>query len=209
VTGNTILLFSLASLALLIAPGPVVLFTVARSIQQGRPGGFASTLGVSLGDLAHVLMATVGLSALLLTSALAFSVVKFAGAAYLIYLGLRALTTRESQANRQDPVPTSLSRIFSQGVMVGLLNVKTALFFVAFLPQFVDPSAVSAAGQILLLGSLFVLLGMMTNVVYVVLASSLGGSLKQSSKFSQFQRYFSGSVYLALGITTALVGTDS
>ena len=206
---NTILLFSLASLALLIAPGPVVLFTVARSIQQGRPGGFASTLGVSLGDLAHVMMATVGLSALLLTSALAFTVVKFAGAAYLIYLGLKALTTRERQANAQEPIPTSLRLIFSQGFMVGLLNVKTALFFVAFLPQFVDPSAASAAAQILLLGSLFVLLGMTTNVVYVMLASSLSRPLKQSSKFSEIQRYFSGSVYIFLGIATVLIGSDS
>lgn len=136
----TLALFALASLALLAIPGPVVLYTVARSIQGGRRAGFASCGGVALGDFVHVLAAAVGLSALLLSSALAFQVVKFAGAAYLIYLGIKTLLDRSGDAGLPEAAPRPLPQVFRQGIVVAALNPKTALFFLAFLPQFVDPA---------------------------------------------------------------------
>ena len=209
---NTIVLFALAALALLLVPGPVVLYTVTRSIHQGRNSGIVSTVAVGLGDFCHVLMATLGLSALLLSSAIAFSVVKYAGAAYLIYLGIRVLRSPDTVATTPDDLANakqvSLRNVFTQGFLVSLLNPKTALFFIAFLPQFVNPAQGAITTQILLLGSLFVLLGVCTNIVYVILASTLGGWIKGNRSFARGQRYFTGGVYIALGLTTALTGAE-
>ncbi len=135
------LAFITAAMALLLIPGPVVLYTVARSINQGRRAGFVSVLAAGIGDLCHVIAATLGLSAILLSSALAFSIVKYAGAAYLIYLGVRTLMTRPDPDQQISAPPQRLMRIFSQGIVVSVLNPKTALFFLAFLPQFVQPSS--------------------------------------------------------------------
>jgi threonine/homoserine/homoserine lactone efflux protein len=205
---HRIILFAVAAIALLLVPGPVVLYTVARSIHQGRAGGIVSTLGVGLGDLGHVVAATLGLSALLLSSAMAFNVVKYAGAVYLIYLGIRTLLKREARHDTAAIVPARLRRVFSQGFLVSLLNPKTALFFMAFLPQFIDPAKGMISGQILLLGTLFVGLGVCTNIVYVWLASTMSGWLKGNQAFLKRQRYLTGSIYIALGVTTALSGAD-
>ncbi|MBV7329237.1 LysE family translocator [Chloroflexi bacterium TSY] len=196
-------------MALLLVPGPVVLYTVTRSIHQGRESGILSTLAVGLGDFCHVLMATLGLSALLLSSAIAFNIVKYAGAAYLIYLGVRTLIRREAQQETSVADPIKLTRVFSQGFLVSLLNPKTALFFMAFLPQFIDPTKSAISGQILFLGTLFVVLGVCTNIVYVLLASMISRWIRGNSSFSNGQRYFTGSVYLALGVTTAFTGTNN
>lgn len=203
-------LFVLASLALLIVPGPAVLYIVARSVNQGRLTGVVSVAGVQVGALVHIAAAAFGLSALLLSSALAFNAVKYLGAAYLIYLGLRKLFSREAaHGDHRDVVVESepLRRVFAQGIVVNLLNPKTALFFFAFLPQFVDPSKGPIALQILLLGALFVCLAMMSDGAYAVLAGSLGNWLRTNRRFWQGQRLFAGTVYIGLGVTTAVSGS--
>ncbi len=176
---STVALFLLAALVLLITPGPAVLYIVARSMAQGKRAGLASVLGVQLASLTHVTAATLGLSALLATSALAFSVVKYLGAAYLLSLGVRTLLAREDDHRAADPASRRLSQLLAQGFLVNLLNPKTALFFFAFLPQFVDPARGAVAGQILLLGALFVVLAFCTDGSYALLASTAGQWLKR------------------------------
>jgi threonine/homoserine/homoserine lactone efflux protein len=205
---TTLVLFCIAALALLLTPGPVVLYTVARSIDQGRRAGLVSVLAAGIGDFCHVVAATLGLSALLMSSAIAFSLVKYAGAAYLIYLGVRTLVARHEPQQAPSAIPIQLTRVFSQGLLVSILNPKTALFFLAFLPQFVQPAHGAVAAQILLLGGLFVGIGICTNSLYAVLAGSVGAWLKRKARFGRTQRYFTGGVYIALGVTTALSGAD-
>ena len=144
----TLLVFSAAALALIVVPGPAVLYIVAQSIDRGRLAGFVSALGIAVGGLVHVTAAAIGLSSLLVSSATAFAVVKYAGAAYLIGLGLYTLLVRKAEREATAPRERRLRRRFSQGVVVNVLNPKTALFFFAFLPQFVDPDKGSAALQI-------------------------------------------------------------
>ena len=200
-------LFLGASLALLLTPGPAVMYIVARSIDQGRTAGIVSALGAGTGTLFHVAAAALGLSALLVSSALAFSVVKYLGAAYLIYLGVRKLLEHNEPQQTESPQPATLWQIFRQGVIVNVLNPKTALFFFAFLPQFVTNNGPVGA-QILLLGSLFVLMGICTDSLYGLLAGTLGNWLRNSLAFARGQRYFAGGVYITLGITTALAGVE-
>jgi len=138
---GTLALFAGAAVALLVIPGPAVLYIVAQSIEHGRGAGLVSMLGVQFGGLVHVTAAALGLSALLVSSAVAFNVVKYAGAAYLIFLGLRKLLRRERFETTGERPPRRLDRLFAQGIVVNVLNPKTALFFFAFLPQFVDVSA--------------------------------------------------------------------
>lgn len=197
-------LFLLAALILLLTPGPAVLYIIARSVDQGRLAGFVSVLSIESGNSVHVLAATLGLSAILMSSALAFTIVKYLGAAYLIYLGIRRLLTRDQSHEIGRVQRQSLRRIYSQGVLVAALNPKTALFFLAFLPQFVDPSAGSVSLQLLTLGGLFVLMAVITDSMYALLASTAGGWLKQNQAFLRANRYVVGSVYIGLGVTTAL-----
>ena len=157
---STLGLFSLAALALLVIPGPAVTYIVMRSVDQGRTAGFVSILGIHTGSAVHVAAAVVGLSALLASSASAFTVVKLAGAAYLIFIGLRRLLTPEP-APDAEPVRTGLRRVYVQGFVVNLLNPKTALFFLAFLPQFVDPARGAVPLQVAILGVLFIGLGLL------------------------------------------------
>lgn len=151
--------------------------------------------------------ATLGLSALLMTSALAFSIVKYLGAAYLVSLGVRTLLARGAQARATDPAPRTLSRVFAQGFLVNLLNPKIALFFLAFLPQFVDPARGAVAAQILVLGALFVMLALCTDGSYALLASTAGQWLQREARFRHVQRYVTGSVYIGLGLTAAFAGS--
>jgi len=196
--------FLLAALILLLTPGPAVLYIIARSMDQGRLAGFVSVLSIESGNSVHVLAATLGLSAVLMSSALAFSVVKYLGAAYLVYLGIRRLMARDGDHEIAHFKRQSLRRIYSQGVLVAALNPKTALFFLAFLPQFVDPSAGSVTLQFLMLGGLFILMAIVTDSMYALLASSAGGWLKRNRTFLRADRYLVGSMYIGLGLTAAL-----
>src|SRR5438270_2279829 len=205
---STMAIFLLAALGLLLIPGPSVLYIITRSVAQGKRAGLASVLGVEMGSLTHAAAAALGLSALLLTSALAFSLVKYLGAAYLLYLGVRTLLVREESQQAQTTTPKSFSQLFAQGFLVNLLNPKTALFFYAFLPQFVNPGRGPVAGQILLLGVLFVLLASCTDCLYALLGSTVGQWLTRSARIRSIRRYVTGSVYIVLGITAALAGSE-
>jgi threonine/homoserine/homoserine lactone efflux protein len=199
-----LLIFIAAGLILLLTPGPAVFYIIARSIDQGRPAGLVSTLGVGMGTMFHVVAAAFGISALLVSSALLFNIVKLLGAGYLIYLGLRKLFVEEDLVNKGDKIePTTLRRIFSQGVIVNILNPKTALFFFAFLPQFADPSRGSVAAQIFILGLLLVSMGLLTDGLYAVLAGTAGNWLRNNLRLLRAQRLFAGTVYVALGMVTA------
>jgi threonine/homoserine/homoserine lactone efflux protein len=195
-----------ATLALLIVPGPAVLYITARSANQGRLAGLVSVLAIETANFLQAVAAALGLSAILLSSALAFDIVKYLGAAYLIYLGIRKLLTRDSGIENEEVQRESLSRIYWQGFLVNILNPKTALFFFAFLPQFVDPERGSVTVQTLMLGAIFVGFALITDSLYALLASSLAGQLKGNKHFQKGQRYFAGLVYIGLGITTALTG---
>jgi len=205
---STLAVFLGAGLVLLLVPGPAVLYIVARSVHQGRAAGLVSTAGVGAGALVHVAAAALGLSSLLVSSALAFSVVRYAGAAYLVYLGLRTLLGRTGEKALVERPPAPLGRLFRQGVVVNILNPKTALFFFAFLPQFVDVGHASVALQIGVLGALFVAMGLVTDGLYAVLAGTLGGRLRGSLRALRAQRLVAGGVLVALGATTALAGGE-
>ncbi|HEY7140341.1 MAG TPA: LysE family translocator [Methylomirabilota bacterium] len=199
-------LFVVAAIVLLLTPGPAVLYIVTRSVEQGRLAGLVSALGVHVGTLVHVAAAALGVSALLVSSALAFDVVKYLGAVYLVYLGVRKLMGRDQSAGGQALPPRSLRRLFGQGVVVNVLNPKTALFFLAFLPQFVDVSKGAVGFQILVLGMIFVALGVLSDGLYAVAAGTAGAWLKREGRLLRAERYVSGSVFVGLGVTAALAG---
>ncbi len=199
--------FLLASGILLLTPGPAVLYIVARSMDQGRLAGFVSVFSIEVGNFVHVLAATLGLSAILVSSALAFSIVKYLGAAYLIYLGVRRLLARDTAPQATTFQRQSLRRIFRQGLLVAILNPKTALFFFAFLPQFVDASKGAFTLQLLILGCLFVLMAIVTDSLYALLAGTVGKWLKGTRSFLRVERYFVGTVYILLGVMAAFADT--
>ena len=209
IESSSLVIFVLASLALLLAPGPAVLYVVARSVDQGRMAGIVSVFGISLGGFAHVVAAAAGLSALLVSSAFAFMVVKYLGAVYLIYLGITTLMAPTKQVDNTPIANMSHRKIFRQGMIVNILNPKTALFFFTFIPQFVDPGRGSVALQIVFLGSLFLLMAIVTDGIYAIVAGTLGQWLKNNQHFLKIQKYLSGSTYIFLGVTTALSGGDS
>jgi threonine/homoserine/homoserine lactone efflux protein len=200
-------LFLGASLALLLVPGPAVLYITARSANQGRLAGLVSVLAIETANFLQAVAATLGLSAILLSSALAFDVVKYLGAAYLIYLGIRKLLVSQEGTTNREVKAESLKHIYWQGFAINLLNPKTALFFFAFLPQFVDPAKGNVTSQTLLLGALFVGMALITDSLYALLASSLADKVRGNRHYQKGQRYFAGLVYVGLGITTALTGS--
>jgi threonine/homoserine/homoserine lactone efflux protein len=204
--GSTLGLFVLAALALLLVPGPSVLYIVTRSIEQGRAAGLVSVVGVHLGSLVHITAAAIGLSSLLVSSALAFNVVKYLGAAYLVFLGIRALLTKEVPEDFEVR-PAPLGKLLRQGAIVNILNPKTALFFLAFLPQFVDPDAGMPALQIVFFGLVFVALGFVTDGLYALLAGTAGNWLRTSRGWYAVRRYVSGSVFIGLGLVAAFSGS--
>lgn len=200
------LTFLVAALVLLLIPGPGVIYVVARTVSQGRAAGLVSVLGLSTGALVHVLAATAGLSALLYASANAFAVVKALGAAYLIYLGLRALLVQEAPAPADSRGSArTLRRLFVDGVIVSVLNPKLAVFFLAFLPQFVAPDGLPAALQVLALGLLYVGLALVCDGAYALLASRISAWLRQPAMRGPLPRYASGAIYIGMGISTALI----
>lgn len=209
---STLALFAVAAVTLLVIPGPAVLYIVTRSVDQGRAAGLASVCGVHVGTLVHVAAAALGLSALLVSSATAYDTVRWLGAAYLVWLGVRRLMADdEPSGSASDPHASRLGlrRIIAQGVVVNVLNPKTALFFFAFLPQFVDTSRGSVPFQVLVLGVAFVLLGLLSDGAYAMAASTGAGWLRRRPGVARASRLVSGGVLISLGVTTALAGSRS
>jgi threonine/homoserine/homoserine lactone efflux protein len=210
---STFALFVAAALALLLVPGPAVIYVVARSVEGGRLTGLVSVLGVELGTLLHVVFAAVGLSAIVVSSAVAFSVVKWLGAAYLVWLGLRQILGRDG-GDQEAPLSGSGEnrlRVFSQSVLVQVLNPKVALFFLAFLPQFVDPSRSAAWTQVVVLGTTLATLGLFTDGLYALLGGTAGEWIRKQragAGLRRARRYVKGGVYIALGAVAAISGKD-
>jgi threonine/homoserine/homoserine lactone efflux protein len=203
----TFALFAAACLAFLVIPGPSVFYIVTRSLVQGRRAGVTSMLGVQVGGLVHVVAAAFGISALIASSAAAFTVVKYAGAAYLVFLGVRKLLARgEADVPADVYERASGSHLFWHGVVVNVLNPKTALFFLAFLPQFVDPSAGQVAPQMLVLGTLLVMLGVLSDGTYALLAAGAGNRLRSAVAARRRLDRLSGGVFVGLGVFAALAG---
>ncbi|MEZ4563140.1 MAG: LysE family translocator [Thermomicrobiales bacterium] len=199
----------LATLALVLVPGPAVLYIITRSVNQGRRAGLTSAAGIATGGLVHVAGATLGLSALLASSAVAFSLVKYLGAAYLIYLGLRTLLTAPALLQPATIERQRMRRLYTQGIVVQAFNPKVALFFLAFLPQFIDPHRGSVVVQSLILGTMFILVGLCTDSTYALVAGAFGAWLRQQRAFAAVQQYVAGSVFVGLGLTTAFTGHPS
>lgn len=196
-------LFIPAAIALILAPGPVVLYIINRSVNQGRKAGLVSVAGGVLGNLCHVMAAAFGLSAVLLSSSLAFDVLKYLGAAYLIYLGIQKLRSSD-EIEEQAIQPKTLQNIFIESIIVAILNPKTALFFFAFLPQFIEPAKGFVTGQILFLGVLLVTMSTIGNAMFAVMGGAAGRWLRGNARYLRVQRYVSGTVYIGLGLTAAL-----
>jgi threonine/homoserine/homoserine lactone efflux protein len=205
----TLAVFAVAAVTLLVIPGPAVLYIVSRSVGQGRAAGLASVCGIHVGSLLHVAAAALGLSALLVSSALAYDAVRYLGAAYLVWLGVQRLLARDEAAGTAGAARERLGRVFAQGVVVNVLNPKTALFFFAFLPQFVDAAAGSVPLQVAVLGATFVGLGLVTDGAYALLASTGAGLLRRRRRVARASRLVSGGVLVGLGVTTALAGSRS
>jgi threonine/homoserine/homoserine lactone efflux protein len=206
---STLTAFALTALVILLIPGPAVLYIVSQSVEHGRRAGLAATLGVHTGTLVHIAAAALGLSAILVSSSLAFGAVRLVGAAYLIYLGVRTLLDRTSRealdaASRE----RRLGRIYRQGALVNVTNPKTALFFLAFLPQFVDPHGAALPGQIVVLGLVFALLGLVTDGAYGLLAGTAAGWVRGRSAVRSVQRWVTGCIFIGLGVATVFVGSE-
>lgn len=198
---HALLLFSAASLALIVVPGPSVLYIVSRSLAQGRSAGIVSALGIEVGGLVHVAAAALGVSAVLASSATAFAVVKYAGAAYLIYLGIKKLLAGADGPTRPD---SARGRLFWEGVLINVLNPKVAIFFLAFLPQFVDPARGAVAVQVAVLGSCFIAIATLSDAVYALAAGSARRWLAPGGRPSRWLDRISGGAYIGLGAAAAL-----
>jgi threonine/homoserine/homoserine lactone efflux protein len=202
-TASTIALFLLAATALAIVPGPAVAYIVTQSIDQGRRAGIVSALGVASGGLVHVAAATVGLSALIASSATAFTVVKLVGAAYLIVVGIRRILSGDADEDEQPALRAPLRRVYRQGVIVNVLNPKTALFFLAFLPQFVDPDRGAVWPQVAVLGVVFVSVAVLSDMTYALVSDAIAGRIRRSGTGAKVRRWLTGGVFIALGVTAA------
>jgi threonine/homoserine/homoserine lactone efflux protein len=198
-TFSAVELFAVASIALLLIPGPAVLYVVTQSAEQGRSAGLASVAGIHIGTFVHIVAAAVGLSALILASAVAFSAVKFAGTAYLVYLGIRKLLERPASAETE-PRRAPLRTVFARGAIVNVLNPKTALFFLAFLPQFVDTDRGAVWSQVVALGLIFVALGLVSDSAYAIAGDAAGSLLRRRATA---MRRISGTIYVGLGAVAA------
>ncbi|WP_344579395.1 LysE family translocator [Nonomuraea roseoviolacea] len=199
---STYVFFAGACLALVVIPGPNHLYIAARGLAQGRGAALASAFGVETGTLVHIAAAAAGLSYLITRSATLFGIVKWAGVAYLVYLGVRAFTSKEEAAGRALR-PQPLPKVFLEGVVVNVLNPKVTLFFLALLPQFVDQHAGSPALQIVVLGVTLLMFGLLSDIVYALTAGALGARLARRARTL---RYVSGVVYLGMGVVTAFTG---
>jgi len=203
---HSLLLFISAALVLLVIPGPAVFYILGHSIGRGRKAGIVSALGIGVGSIFHTAAAAVGLSALLLSSAVALGTVKYLGAAYLIYLGIQKLRRDESTDLSAGAPQVKLSRVFAQGIVVNILNPKAALFFFAFLPPFVAPSRGHVAAQVLFLGALFAALGVASDTVWALSAGTVAQWFRRNVRARRSQRYVSGGMLISLGVATAFAG---
>ncbi len=204
---STLLIVALASVVLVVIPGPAVVYILTRSISQGRAAGLASSAGVNLGSAVHVVGAVAGLTVLLANSAAAFALIKWAGVAYLAWIGLRTLRSGDVAFTTTPSAPEPLRRVFTQGVIVNVLNPKVAMFFLAFLPQFVDPASPDAALQSLVLGMTLVAIGLVSDSAYAILGGSIGGVLRSRPSAARRTRQVSGATYLALAGVAAVTGS--
>jgi threonine/homoserine/homoserine lactone efflux protein len=200
---RTLAVFMAAGLALNVTPGPDMLYVAARSTAEGRRAGIVSALGIGAGTLVHITALALGLSAVLAAVPVVYDVVRFAGAAYLVWLGVRALLRPSAAPAETAITPAPLGAVFRQGVITNVLNPKVALFFLAFLPQFVDPARGSAAAQIVALGLLFDTSGTIVNALVAIAASRAGGVLRRGRAGHVLQRV-TGGVFVLLGARLAL-----
>lgn len=201
---STYAVFLATAMALLAIPGPAVLYVVTRSIEMGRAGGIASCAGITTGTFVHVALATAGISSLILASRGAFDAVRYVGAAYLVFLGVRRLLTRNEEAVDEERVPRTLRRAYTQGIVVNLTNPKTIVFIFAFIPQFVDPNAAHPWLQILVFGASFAVLGFFSDSTYAFLAGAAADKLRGSRRIARFERWFGGSILIGLGVAAAV-----
>lgn len=185
-------------------PGPAVLLTLARASSSGVKVGLATGLGIAVGDLVHTLLAVVGISAVVLASAFLFGLIKWLGAAYLIYLGVKALCTRTGPVLPRPGTSMDARAAFGQAVLVEILNPKSALFFLAFLPQFVNPGNGLIALQLMTLGGLFVMMGFFSTALVAVGAGGISRLLRRHPTIVRWQNRLVGGVYCALGVRLAL-----
>jgi threonine/homoserine/homoserine lactone efflux protein len=206
---SSLMVFSAAALALLLVPGPSVFYIVTRSVDQGRVAGLVSVLGIHTGTLVHLAAAVVGLSAIIVASSIAFTTIKYIGAAYLIYIGIRRLLSKDESEVRAQSTSRSLARVYWQGFLVNLLNPKTALFFLAFLPQFVERGGEPVALQTTILGLLFIGIGMLSDSTYALVASGARSRILASPAVARRREAITGTIYIGLGVTAALAGEPS
>ncbi|MES1024196.1 LysE family translocator [Gloeocapsa sp. BRSZ] len=205
---SSLVVFIGTAIVLIVKPGPGMLYVTARTLKQGQRVGAISAIGLSVGILVHVLTAAAGLSALLMTSTVAYNIVKYVGAGYLIYLGIRTLLERDRNPTVTIPQTTTLSNTFSQGLLTNIFNPELALFFLSFLPQFVNPTQGDAALQTIALGMLFVILSILWLTVVVLVLSKAGTWLqtwlRNSSGIAKFQKWLAGSILIFIGLRLAI-----
>ncbi len=201
---QSLLVFLAATLMLNFTPGPDMLYVIANGVGRGQRAGVVSALAIGVGGMVHTLAAALGLSALLMSSALAYDVVRYAGAAYLLYLGFKTIRGKGASIPSQRLPQEKYGRVFRQGVATAALNPKVALFFLAFIPQFVDPSRGSVVLQFLLLGGIFNTSGTLVNTGVALGSGAVGERISRSSGFSRAQQWFTGGVFMALGARIAL-----
>lgn len=203
---STLIPFVLASALLVLIPGPAVMYIVSTGISRGRRAALASVLGIETGAMVHVAAAAIGASAVVASSAIAFSVLKYAGALYLFYLGWKTLRSADSPLQAGAATDASPRRSFARGVVVNALNPKVALFFLAFIPQFVRPEQGRVAVQFLLLGAIFIAVAFVIDLSYAMASGAIGGVVGRSQRFAKIQKRFAGFAYIALGASAALTG---
>ena len=201
---TVLITYCLIVLGFVFVPGPATLLTVARATTSGTRVGIATGAGITAGDILHTIMAVIGISAIIAASATLFSVVKYLGAAYLIYLGIKAMMARTSIDLAQGRIPVTASQAFGQAILAEVLNPKTALFFVAFLPQFVVPENGHVLAQLTILGVLFALIGFLSTIAYSVAAGGLGNFLRRHPAVLAWQGKFVGAIYCTVGLRLAL-----
>jgi threonine/homoserine/homoserine lactone efflux protein len=209
VTLSQLLLTAGAAIIFALVPGPAVIYVITRSIDQSPRAGILSALGVATGNLALVVAAAVGLSALLASSPLAYTIVRYVGAAYLVYLGIRKFLDRSKLADIESTRAQPLTRLYQEGLVVGVLNPKAALFFLAFLPQFVDRDHGAIALQIILLGCLVVALTFASDSCYAALAGGIAQRVLRKPRLIRGQQVVAACVYIGLGLFAAFAGADS
>jgi threonine/homoserine/homoserine lactone efflux protein len=208
-SASTLAAFAVASLVYAAVPGPNVIYIMTRGISQGRRAAVVSALGLETGNLVHITAAAAGVSALLASSAVAFSAARYAGAAYLVCLGIKTLRggpPKDLSAAGPERPRARLGQVYRQGILVDVFNPKSALFFLAFLPQFIDPGRGARLAQVLVLIVVVTVIGVASDMCYALAAGTAGGWLGRRPRFLRRQHYLTGGIYLALGLTAAVAG---